>query len=101
VYWNQEPLPFAFANPSGEPNVCMRRRYPMIAAQRRSQGNTTVTYRIGIDGEVKDANVTQSSGSSALDNATLECVNSFRYFPVTQNGQPVEVDQSLTMFWRI
>jgi TonB family protein len=99
-FWGHRPPTFAFANPNGGPNLCDH-RYPRIAMRRRIEGSTSIAYRIGVDGNVKDMTVTQSSGSSVLDNAAMDCVKAWQYFPVTQHGQPVEVDKFLTMNWRM
>ena len=72
-----------------------RRRPIFIPAE----ATTIVSYHIGIDGAVKNVAVTQSSGISELDQAATECMSSWRFYPATQNGQPVEMDKVQQVRW--
>ena len=75
--------------------------YPRRAALRvRGEGDTIMTYRIATDGTTKDIRVQQSSGNVALDEVSSDCVASRRYFPVTHDGQPVEIDWVFKVVWR-
>lgn len=60
---------------------------------------TTVSYRIATDGTVRDATVEESSGVPSFDSAVVRCVAAWRFYPVTQNGQPVEAGQKLQVNW--
>jgi len=62
-------------------------------------GATTVSYRIATDGTVRDATVAESSGVPVFDSAAVRCVTSWRFYPVTQNGRPVEAGQGLQVNW--
>ena len=63
-------------------------------------GPTEVSFKVGIDGTVKDIAVTKSSGSQALDNVTLSCVAAWKYTPATKDGKPLEADWSEHMDWQ-
>ena len=60
---------------------------------------TTVSYRIATDGTVRDAAVEESSGVPSFDSSVVRCVEAWRFFPVTQDGQPVEAGQKLQINW--
>ena len=68
---------------------------------RRQQGDTIIGYRIAKDGDPKDETVVQSSGSTFLDDAARSCVHAFRYYPAAEYGEPVELDKSARIEWRI
>jgi TonB family protein len=101
-YWRPLPQQSSFADPSpaGRANRCGF-YYPPIAVRLGQQGNAVVKYRISPTGNVKDAAISESSGYAALDEATLACVASLRYFPAMQNGQAIEIDKSLAVHWRL
>lgn len=60
---------------------------------------TTVSYRIATDGTVRDAAVEESSGVPSFDSSVVRCVEAWRFFPVTQDGRPVEAGQKLEINW--
>ena len=100
VDWSIANPVFGEPTPNGKPNQC-RFFYPPRAIRLNQQGTTVVGFRIAADGTVKDEIVAQSSGSSSLDNAAIDCVKSYRYFPANQNEQPVEIDRATRFIWRI
>jgi TonB family protein len=85
---------FIPASPSGDPHICGARWFPPSAVRRGENGEVVVSYRITVDGNITELAVTQSSGAKDLDQAALNCVSSWRFFPVKQNGEAVEVQRS-------
>ncbi len=100
VDWSSAHPVFGEPTPNGKPNQCSF-FYPPNAIRHHQQGITVVGFRIAAEGIVKDAIIAQSSGSSSLDRASLDCVESHRYFPANQNEQPVEIDRATRFIWRI
>jgi len=82
-----------------ENHACKSSHTPVNLARIPAEGTTTLSYRIGTDGTVKDVAVTRSSGIDALDKAAAECVATWRFSPAMQNGKPVEVDKVLDLPW--
>jgi len=65
--------------------------YPAIARRRAQQGTVTVSVLVGADGSVERAEVADSSGFDALDDAALETVRSrWRFVPARHGGLAVE-----------
>ena len=65
--------------------------YPAIARRRAQQGTVTVSVLVGADGSVERAEVADSSGFDALDDAALETVRSrWRFVPARYGGLAVE-----------
>lgn len=85
--------------PAYPPGVQNRPCTSSHQANRIENPATTVSYHIATDGTVRDAAVEESSGVPSLDQAVARCVVSWRFFPVTQNGQPVEAGQQLQVNW--
>ena len=65
--------------------------YPTIARRRAQQGTVTLHVLVGIDGIVQRAEVAESSGFDALDDAALETVRRrWRFVPARRSGLPIE-----------
>jgi periplasmic protein TonB len=65
--------------------------YPVAARRREQQGTVTVKVLVGADGSVESAEIADSSGFDALDNAALDTVRSrWRFVPARHGGLAVE-----------
>jgi protein TonB len=77
--------------------------YPAGALRNNEQGTTGFALTIGPSGRVEACNVTSSSGSSALDQATCRILRSrARYTPARdENGNPTTGRDSGRVTWRL
>jgi protein TonB len=75
--------------------------YPDSAIRNEEQGTTGFRLDVGPDGRVTSCSVTQSSGSSALDNATCRLMKSrARFTPATDSsGNKVSDSVSNRIRW--
>ena len=65
--------------------------YPAVARRREQQGTVTVKVLVGADGSVERAEIADSSGFDALDDAALDTVRSrWRFVPARHGGLAVE-----------
>lgn len=96
----QGPGSAAFPRSVGKPHLCIE-YYPPQAVHERTQGTTKVRFYITTDGSVRDVEVTQSSGSELLDQATLVCVRSWQYRPAERDGTPIEVPWKADVRWAL
>ncbi|MBS0244186.1 MAG: energy transducer TonB, partial [Proteobacteria bacterium] len=64
------------------------KRYPAQALAHRSQGTTTIAFRIDRHGRLLDAEVVSSSGSPALDEEALALMRRAQPFPVPPTALP-------------
>jgi protein TonB len=69
--------------------------YPALAMQARIQGNVVLHAIIDKDGRVAQLEVI--SGHPLLVQAALDAVKQWRYRPTLLNGDPVEVDTTITV----
>lgn len=77
--------------------------YPAAALRGNDQGTTGFRLTIGPNGRVADCQVTSSSGSAALDQATCRILRSrARYTPARDSsGNPTSGNDSGRVTWRL
>jgi protein TonB len=73
--------------------------YPALARQTKTQG--TVLLRAIIDREGRITSLAVLSGHPLLVQAALAAVRQWRYRPTMLNGEPVEVETSITVIFRL
>jgi protein TonB len=71
-------------------------QYPQMAKIARVQGPVVLAAVIGKDGTIQNLRVV-STASPLLNQAALEAVKQWRYRPYILNGEPVEVDTTITV----
>jgi len=69
--------------------------YPRMARDARVQGQVLLTAIIARDGAIQDLHVL--SGHPLLIQAALDAVKQWRYKPYLLNGEPVEVETTVTV----
>jgi periplasmic protein TonB len=69
--------------------------YPPLARNARVQGQVVLTAIISKDGTIQDLRVV--SGHPLLVQAALDAVRQWRYKPYLLNGEPVEVETTVTV----
>jgi periplasmic protein TonB len=70
--------------------------YPQMAKIARVQGAVVLSALIGKDGVIQNLRVV-STASPLLNQSALEAVKQWRYRPYILNGEPVEVDTTITV----
>jgi protein TonB len=71
-------------------------QYPQMAKIARVQGPVVLAAVIGKDGAIQNLRVV-STASPLLNQAAVEAVKQWRYRPYILNGEPVEVDTTITV----
>jgi protein TonB len=75
--------------------VDVRPEYPEEARAARIEGVVILGIVIGEDGSVIDSTVLRSI--PALDQAALEAVSQWEFEPTLLNGEPVEIEMTVTV----
>ena len=73
--------------------------YPRIAAISRVEGSVVVEAIISKSGRIESAHVL--SGPAMLRQAALEAVSAARYSPYKLNGEPTDVETTITINFRL
>jgi protein TonB len=74
-------------------------RYPLLALQTRKEGTVLLHAIISREGRITAIEVV--SGSPWFVQAALDAVREWRYRPTYLNGEPVEVETSITVIFRL
>jgi len=73
--------------------------YPKEARAKHIQGTVVLHVVIGKDGSVADLSVV--SGPPELANAAMDAVKQWRYQPTLLNGEPVRVDTTISVVFKL
>jgi periplasmic protein TonB len=73
--------------------------YPLLARSARVSGNVVLKAIINRDGAIQDLQLV--SGHPMLVPAAIEAVRQWRYRPYLLNGQPVEVETTITVIFTL
>jgi periplasmic protein TonB len=74
-------------------------RYPSLALQTKTEGVVRLHAIISRDGRITSLDIL--SGHPLLVKAALEAVSQWRYRPTMLNGEPVEVETSITVIFQL
>jgi protein TonB len=74
-------------------------RYPALALQTKKEGAVILHAIISRDGRITALDIV--SGSPLLVTAALDAVRQWRYRPTLLNGDPVEVETTITVIFRL
>jgi protein TonB len=73
--------------------------YPTLAKLTKTEGTVRLHAIISRDGRITSLDVI--SGPPLLVQAALDAVRQWRYRPTLLNGEPVEVETSITVIFRL
>jgi len=73
--------------------------YPKGSLQRAEHGDVFLHVRVTDSGQVLDVTITQSSGSSELDQAALEAIRAARFSPAFSDHKPVNSSTDVVVSW--
>lgn len=74
-------------------------RYPELAREKRRQGDVILKITIDFTGRV--INLSPISGDPLLTQAAMDAVGQWSYKPYTLNGQPVQVETTVKISFRM
>ncbi len=95
----EPPLKVSEGVLDGQLMVRIEPRYPPLALQTRQEGSVLLHAIIGRDGRISSLQVV--SGSPLFVQAAIGAVKEWRYRPTLLNGEPVEVETSIAVTFRL
>jgi len=98
---NTKKQPLKLSEPVVEAQLVSRiePRYPLLALQLKQSGTVVLHAIISRDGHITALEVV--SGSPFFVQAALDAVRLWRYRPTMLNGEPVEVDTTITVVFQL
>jgi len=75
--------------------------YPASARERGAQGSVLLHAIVGMDGKLLSLQVLNSQIDPELARAAVEAVSQWRYQPTLLNGEPVEIDTTITVNFKL
>jgi TonB family protein len=98
---NANKHPLKLSEPVVEAQLVSRiePRYPSLALQLKQSGTVVLHAIISRDGRINALEVV--SGSPFFVQAALDAVRQWRYRPTMLNGEPVEVDTTITVIFQL
>ena len=85
----------------GLEGVQARLEYPELQRRAGVEGMAVLQFVVSREGAVTDLRVARSSGNDGLDQAAIVAVQSARFEPGTQRGEPVRVRFALPISFRL
>jgi protein TonB len=76
-------------------------KYPKAALLNEEEGSTSVQAVISAHGKVESIKVTSSSGSKALDKATVDAITECKFKPGTVDGKVSTTTTSIVYVWKL
>lgn len=73
--------------------------YPVIAKATHTQGTVVLQATISRTGTIENLRV--ASGAPMLEQAALDAVSTWRYRPYLLNGQPIEVETTVSVVFKL
>ncbi|MEO0440086.1 MAG: energy transducer TonB [Pseudomonadota bacterium] len=92
------------AEPRGNPGSWVGSNdYPVEALESRTEGSTGFTLKIDPDGKVLSCSITETSGSTILDQRTCEVLQANAQFrpALDEKGKPVQGEWSSAVRWTL
>jgi TonB family protein len=84
------------------PHLCPVKDYPAEAIKACAEGIATLSLQIATDGSVSKVHLVSSSGNTALDRTSIDCVSRWKYAPwVPEEGQPDSFSWEAKAVWRL
>lgn len=95
----KSPVPVSLGVMSGLLYQTVRPVYPIIAQEAHVEGTVVLQATISKNGTIENLRVT--SGPVLLQQAALDAVRQWRYRPYLLNGQPVDVETTVNVIFKM
>lgn len=75
--------------------------YPKASLMNEEQGDVTMAFLVGADGNVVESKVEKSSGYKNLDKAALKALSSCKFKPGTKDGSLAQTWTKVDYSWKL
>ena len=92
---------FAAEVPASLNDKNCKAEYPKAALMNEEQGDVTMAFLVGADGNVMESKVEKSSGYKNLDKAALKALSACKFKPGTKDGAPAQTWTKVDYAWKL
>jgi protein TonB len=75
--------------------------YPKASLMNEEQGDVTMAFLVGADGNVVESKVEKSSGFKNLDKAALKALSACKFKPGTKDGSIAQTWTKVDYSWKL
>ena len=75
--------------------------YPKASLLNEEQGDVTMSFLVGADGNVLDSKLEKSSGFKNLDKAALKALSACKFKPGTKDGVVAQTWTKVDYSWKL
>jgi protein TonB len=75
--------------------------YPKASLMNEEQGDVTMAFLVGTDGNVVESKVEKSSGFKNLDKAALKALSACKFKPGTKDGSIAQTWTKVDYSWKL
>ncbi|MYM24847.1 TonB family protein [Duganella sp. FT135W] len=75
--------------------------YPKASLMNEEQGDVTMAFLVGADGNVVESKVEKSSGFKNLDKAALKALSACKFKPGTKDGSVAQTWTKVDYSWKL
>lgn len=75
--------------------------YPKASLMNEEQGDVTMAFLVGADGNVVESKVEKSSGYKNLDKAALKALSACKFKPGTKDGAVAQTWTKVDYSWKL
>ena len=75
--------------------------YPKASLMNEEQGDVTMSFLVGADGNVVDSKLEKSSGFKNLDKAALKALSACKFKPGTKDGVVAQTWTKVDYSWKL
>ncbi len=92
---------FAAEVPASLADKNCKAEYPKASLLNEEQGDVTMAFLVGADGNVVDSKVEKSSGFKGLDKAALKALSACKFKPGTKDGAVAQTWTKVDYSWKL
>ncbi|MYM32050.1 protein TonB [Duganella sacchari] len=92
---------FAGEVPASLADKNCKAEYPKASLMNEEQGDVTMAFLVGADGNVVESKVEKSSGFKNLDKAALKALSACKFKPGTKDGSIAQTWTKVDYSWKL
>jgi protein TonB len=92
---------FAAEVPASLNDKNCKAEYPKASLMNEEQGDVTMAFLVGADGNVVDSKIEKSSGYKNLDKAAIKALSACKFKPGTKDGAVAQTWTKVDYSWKL